>query len=153
MLIAATDKGVCALRFGEDEDMLAELRGEFPNASLSPDSQGLCGFAERVREHLATGHPDLDLPLDLNPTAFQRRVWKALRDIPYGETRAYRQVAEAIGDPGASRAVARACATNPVALVVPCHRVNGANGDLRGYRWGIDRKRWLLDKEGPARHK
>jgi AraC family transcriptional regulator of adaptative response/methylated-DNA-[protein]-cysteine methyltransferase len=159
LMLAATDRGVCALRFGGDDETTVELREEFPSADLVRDDGGLADRLQAVREHIAglpglpgspLGQP-LDLPLDLESTEFQRRVWSALREIPAGETRSYGQVAEAIGAPGAVRAVARACAANPVALVIPCHRVIRASGELSGYRWGVERKRALLERERAQR--
>ncbi len=146
-LIAATERGVCALRFGEG---VGELAAEFPKATLTEDAGGLAPFVRAVRAHLA-GEDKLELPLDVSPTAFQARVWAALQTIPYGETRSYAQVAAAIGDAGAVRAVAGACASNPVALAVPCHRVVRADGSLSGYRWGVVRKKALLEREQRAR--
>lgn len=148
VLVAATGRGLCALRFGEAESRLvAELAGEFPRADLVREPEELHPYVEAVQAHLSGRQASLDLPLDVQATAFQQRVWSALRAIPYGEVRSYREVAAMIGQPAAVRAVARACATNPVALAVPCHRVVRANGDLSGYRWGVDRKRLLLDRE------
>ena len=145
-LIAATERGVCALYFGDA--LLAELGSEFPKAELAAGT--LEPFVKAVRAYLA-GQPELPLPLDVSPSAFQAKVWAALRAIPYGETRSYGEVAEAIGDPGAVRAVARACATNHVALAVPCHRVVRADGSLSGYRWGVERKAALLTREQRGR--
>lgn len=147
MLIAATSKGICAVRFGADEPLLAELRSEFPRAEIVANQQAVEAYAEAVLAHLAGRDTRLDLPVDVDATAFQQRVWAALRAIPYGETRSYSEVAAMIGEPSAVRAVARACATNPVALVVPCHRVVRTGGALSGYRWGVERKRRLLDQE------
>ncbi len=147
MLLAATERGICALRFGQDQAMVQELRKEFPLAHIVHHQEPLSSYVEAVLAHLEGRQARLDLPLDLKATAFQERVWAALREIPYGETRTYRQVAERLGMPGAARAVARACATNPVAVVVPCHRVVGSNGQLRGYRWGLERKGKLLERE------
>ena len=141
-LVAATEKGVCALRFGAGE---AELRAEFPRAVVLEDAETLAPFVRAVRAYLA-GERGLELPLDLSPTAFQARVWVALRRIPYGETRSYAEVAAELGDVTV-RAVAGACARNPVALAVPCHRVRRADGSLSGYRWGVERKRALLERE------
>ena len=146
-LIAATERGVCALRFGEG---VGELAAEFPKATLTEDAAGLAPFVRAVRAHLA-GEDKLELPLNVSPTAFQARVWAALQRIPYGETRSYAQVAAAIGDAGAVRAVAGACASNPVALAVPCHRVVRADGSLSGYRWGVARKKALLEREKKVR--
>ncbi len=147
MLIAATDRGLCALRFGEDSALLQELRAEFPRAPIVRDAQSVEPYVQAVLDYFAGDSPIFDLPLDLRATAFQKRVWEVLRRIPYGQTWTYREVAEMIGQPNAVRAVARACASNPVALVVPCHRVIRKNGALTGYRWGIERKRALLDRE------
>jgi AraC family transcriptional regulator of adaptative response/methylated-DNA-[protein]-cysteine methyltransferase len=122
MLVAATGRGLAAVRFGEDEALVLELRGEYPEATLVGDGERLRPQVEVILAHLAGREPRLDLATDAEPTDFQRRVWDVLRSIPYGETRSYAQVAEMIGDPKAVRAVARACATNPLALVVPCHR-------------------------------
>ena len=143
-LVAATEKGVCALRFGEGE---VELRAEFSEAVVLEDAETLAPFVRAVRAYLA-GERGLELPLDVSPTAFQAKVWTALRRIPYGETRSYAEVAAELGDARAVRAVAGACAKNPVALAVPCHRVRRADGSLSGYRWGVERKRALLEREG-----
>jgi AraC family transcriptional regulator of adaptative response/methylated-DNA-[protein]-cysteine methyltransferase len=159
LLIATTEKGVCALRFArevepagvaDETSLVDDLRRELPRASLERDPQAIAPYADAVRAHLAGRRRRLDLPLDVRATPFQQRVWAALRQIPYGETRSYRAVAEMIGQPTASRAVAQACATNPVALVVPCHRVVPAGGGPAapgGYRWGVARKTRLLSQE------
>jgi AraC family transcriptional regulator of adaptative response/methylated-DNA-[protein]-cysteine methyltransferase len=148
VILAATEKGVCWLGFGDaDGTMEAALRGEFPKAQVARDDGALAAWVAELQRHLAGSQPHIDLPLDVRATAFQRRVWDALRAIPYGQTRSYKQVAEAIGSPKAVRAVARACATNPVAVVVPCHRVIGTDGKLHGYAGGLHRKKKLLDAE------
>ncbi len=148
LLVAATEKGVCAVAFGETKQQLtANLAKEFPAAEIQPDEDKLQNYVRTIVEYLDGQRRTLALPLDLQATAFQLQVWTELRRIPYGETRSYKEIAERIGNAKAVRAVARACATNPVALVNPCHRVVGANGNLSGYRWGIDRKKILLDKE------
>lgn len=147
-LIAATERGVCALRFGEGLE--ADLKAEFPAAELREAASELEPFVQAVHAYLA-GERVLELPLDLSPTAFQAKVWSALRAIPYGETRSYAEVAAAIGDVRAVRAVASACARNPVALAVPCHRVVRSDGSLSGYRWGLERKAKLLETETNAR--
>jgi AraC family transcriptional regulator of adaptative response/methylated-DNA-[protein]-cysteine methyltransferase len=149
LLVAATEKGVCAVRLGEDDAKLkAELAHEYPAAELYQDeSSALNEWVKEILNYLAGQQPKLDLPLDIQATAFQRQVWEALRTIPYGSTRSYGEVAVALGQPKAVRAVAHACAVNPVALVIPCHRVVRQDGSLAGYRWGLDRKRALLDKE------
>jgi AraC family transcriptional regulator of adaptative response/methylated-DNA-[protein]-cysteine methyltransferase len=151
VLVAATGRGICSIELG---DTPAELRGRlaarFPGATLV---DGDADFAETVRRVVAfleaPGH-GLDLPLDVRGTAFQRRVWEALRAIPAGSTASYAEVARRVGSPSAVRAVARACAANPVAVAIPCHRVVGSDGDLRGYRWGVGRKRELLRREQGA---
>lgn len=148
LLVAATEKGVCAVAFGETTQQLAEdLAREFPAAEIKPDDENLRNYVRAIVEHLDGQRRSLALPLDLQATAFQLQVWTELRRIPYGETRSYKEIAERIGNAKAVRAVARACATNPVALVNPCHRVVGANGKLSGYRWGVGRKKMLLDRE------
>ena len=147
MLIAATPKGVVALRFGEDDALLAELRGEFPAAILEEDPASLSQYQRAVGDYLSGAAQALELPLNLKATEFQTRVWQALREVPYGETRSYAELAQMIGQPTAVRAVARALATNPVALVIPCHRIVRANGELSGYRWGTERKEALIAQE------
>jgi len=152
VVLAATGRGVCAISLGDsDDDLAAFLRAEFPAADLRRDDPGLHGWLVELLRHLAGEQPHLDLPLDVRATAFQRRVWEELRRIPYGQTRTYKQVAEALGQPAAVRAVARACATNPASVVIPCHRVVGSDGKLTGYRWGIGRKKKLLEWEKAGR--
>ncbi|MBI4500204.1 MAG: methylated-DNA--[protein]-cysteine S-methyltransferase, partial [Gemmatimonadetes bacterium] len=119
----------------------------FDAAAIERDDESLAEYALALRRHIEEHAPTPDLPRDVRATAFQARVWDALRKIPYGETRTYREIARAIGEPGAVRAVARACATNPTALVVPCHRVIREDGELAGYRWGVERKAELLRRE------
>lgn len=162
MLVGATDRGVSAIYLGESDNMLrSALRTEYPSAELLVDTSarsvksheggrraGLGEWVGKILAHLHGQEPHLDLPTDVQATAFQRRVWEELRKIPYGTTKTYTEVARAIGRPAAIRAVARACATNPVSVVVPCHRVVRQDGNLAGYRWGVDRKRALLEKEG-----
>jgi AraC family transcriptional regulator, regulatory protein of adaptative response / methylated-DNA-[protein]-cysteine methyltransferase len=147
LLIASTDRGLCSVVLtSTKEEAFAQLQQQFPAADLHPRSD-LAPMVDKVLSQF-TEHPAAcDLPLDLRATAFQMRVWQALRNIPRGETRSYAQLAKDIGQPTAVRAVARACATNPAAIVVPCHRVIGSNGTLTGYRWGIDRKKQLLEIE------
>ncbi|MEC5407340.1 bifunctional DNA-binding transcriptional regulator/O6-methylguanine-DNA methyltransferase Ada [Paraburkholderia sp. MPAMCS5] len=148
VLVATTDKGICKLGFGDDAAYLVdELRGEFANADLLEDPQRLAPFIAQIDAYLRGTRQDFDLPLDIAATAFRQRVWDALRRIPYGETRSYTDIAEAVGAPRAVRAVASACATNPVALAIPCHRVVQKGGALAGYRWGLPRKAALLDNE------
>jgi AraC family transcriptional regulator of adaptative response/methylated-DNA-[protein]-cysteine methyltransferase len=150
LLAAATPKGVCFVGIGEDAAQLeAELRREFPQAAAIRHDEGRLGSAiSAILAYLEGSAPHIDLPVDIRATAFQRRVWEELRRIPYGETRYYAEIAEAVGAPAAVRAVGRACATNPVALIVPCHRVVRGDGSLSGYRWGLARKRALLEREG-----
>lgn len=148
MLVAATARGVCAISFGEDDRELASsLASEYPAAEIRLDDKTLTLWVDQLLEHIRGSHPALDLPVDVQATAFQLRVWEELRKIPYGSTRTYGEIADALGRPTATRAVARACATNPVALVTPCHRVIRADGGASGYRWGIERKKSLLGEE------
>jgi AraC family transcriptional regulator, regulatory protein of adaptative response / methylated-DNA-[protein]-cysteine methyltransferase len=159
LLVGATDRGISALYLGEaDANLEKALRSEYPRAEIQRDRSGMQGWVEKILLHLAGRLPDLQLPTDVQATAFQRRVWEELRRIPYGVTKTYSQVARAIGRPSAVRAVARACATNPTSIIVPCHRVVREDGSLSGYRWGIERKQALLEKEKslrrpPAREK
>ncbi|MHA8048742.1 methylated-DNA--[protein]-cysteine S-methyltransferase, partial [Roseomonas mucosa] len=152
LLVGATEKGVCFLGFGEDRDGLeGDLRHRFPRAEIRPAPEELAGILREVVGFIAEPKAALALPLDLRGTAFQRRVWEALQGIPLGETRSYGALARAMGEPKAVRAVARACARNPVSLAVPCHRVLGQDGGLTGYRWGVERKRALLAGEAAGR--
>jgi AraC family transcriptional regulator, regulatory protein of adaptative response / methylated-DNA-[protein]-cysteine methyltransferase len=154
-LVAVTGRGVCAILLGEtDQELEAALRRELPRAELErageEDStlrETLDPILRQVVRHLEGSEPHLALPLDVRATAFQERVWKALQEIPAGETRTYGQVAAAVGRPGAARAVGRACASNPVALAIPCHRVVRGDGEPGGWRWGPERKRRLLSRE------
>jgi AraC family transcriptional regulator of adaptative response/methylated-DNA-[protein]-cysteine methyltransferase len=148
LLVAATRRGVCRVMLGDDASRLGdELRAEYPRAEVRRNDRLLSGHVRQIVAHIRGGSPHVDLPTDVRATAFQWRVWQALRAIPYGETRSYHDIAEAIGAPTATRAVARACATNPVALLIPCHRVVRSDGGLGGYRWGIERKAALLARE------
>ncbi len=152
LLVGATSRGISALYLGEtDERLESALQKEYPRAEIRRDRNGLEGWMQKILAHLRGQEPHLDLPTDVQATAFQRHVWEELRRIPYGATRTYSEVARAIGRPTAIRAVARACATNPVSVVVPCHRVVREDGKLAGYRWGLDRKRTLLEHESAAR--
>jgi AraC family transcriptional regulator of adaptative response/methylated-DNA-[protein]-cysteine methyltransferase len=123
------------------------LCGEYPAAEVERDDAALRPLVVDLLQHLSGERPHLDLPIDVQATAFQWRVWHELQAIPYGETRTYQEVARAVGQPSAVRAVARACATNPVAVVIPCHRVVRTDGGLGGYRWGLQRKQKLLEQE------
>ena len=151
-LMAATRRGVCFAQFGEDEEVLLEqLRAEFPNAALvassAQEAPELDAWITALDAHLADGAPRPDLPLDLRGTAFQMKVWRFLLSVREGEVISYGEVADRIEQPGAARAVASACAANRVAVLVPCHRVLRGDGNLGGYRWGLDRKRTLLAAE------
>lgn len=148
MLVARTERGICSVTFGDRENELVEaLEAEFSAAEIEKDESSLNEAVKAILSMLEGREKRFVLPLDVQATAFQLQVWETLRKIPYGETRSYKQVAESLGRPTASRAVARACATNPVAIVTPCHRVVRENGDFSGYRWGIQRKREILAKE------
>jgi AraC family transcriptional regulator of adaptative response/methylated-DNA-[protein]-cysteine methyltransferase len=136
LLVAVTERGVCAVRMGDDDV-----------AQITREDSALRETVEKILNHLDKNEPRLDLPLDIRATAFQRQVWEKLRAIPYGQTVSYGDVAKSLGKPGAVRAVGRACATNPVALVIPCHRVVREDQSLGGYRWGLDRKKKLLEHE------
>lgn len=149
MLLAATERGVCSIQFGDEPERLIET--EFPNALVErDDSEQLVDWARQVAAHLEGTRPNTDLPLDIQATAFQRLVWEHLRTIPRGATESYKQVAAAIGRPKAARAVARACASNRVAIAIPCHRVVRGDGDAGGYRWGAARKQRILEQERRA---
>jgi AraC family transcriptional regulator of adaptative response/methylated-DNA-[protein]-cysteine methyltransferase len=155
VLVAATSRGICSIAIGDsDRELENGLRREYPAATIEREASGESEWTGAIVRHIADGRPKrLDVPLDIQATAFQWQVWQALTAIPYGETRSYGEVAAAIGRPSAARAVARACAANPVALAIPCHRVVPASGGVGGYRWGAGRKRQLLDREGSARSK
>lgn len=148
LLVAGTSRGVCAVKIGAtDEGLERDLRTEFPAAGVDHGDRRLAVWATRIVASLEPGAPDPRLPLDIRATAFQQMVWRELQRIPRGSTLSYKEVARRLGRPSASRAVARACSTNPVALLVPCHRVVRENGDLGGYHWGVARKRKLLERE------
>jgi AraC family transcriptional regulator of adaptative response/methylated-DNA-[protein]-cysteine methyltransferase len=151
VLVAATERGVCAVSLGDSIEMLeSALAEEYPAAEIRRDGQSLSRWVGAILDYLEGQPTPLDLPLDVQATVFQRRVWEALRAIPYGSTRSYSEIAQSLGHPQAARAVARACATNPVSIVVPCHRVVRTDGGLGGYRWGLERKRALLAQEKAA---
>ncbi len=151
LLVAATERGICKVSLGDfPAELSADLTEEFPAATITrddSDAAGLAPWVQAIVAYLDGAQTVLNLPLDIQATGFQRKVWEALRAIPYGSTSSYQQVAEAVGQPTAARAVAQACAGNPVALVIPCHRVVRSDGGLSGYRWGTDRKRQILDTE------
>jgi AraC family transcriptional regulator, regulatory protein of adaptative response / methylated-DNA-[protein]-cysteine methyltransferase len=158
LLVAATERGVALVALGDDDAALeAAVRREYPNATVAPKTEApqalhnaLDRWVAAILAYLRGTESALAVPLDVKGTSFQRHVWQALQTIPYGETRSYSEVAQAIGAPQAVRAVASACAANPTALVVPCHRVVRTDGELGGYRWGIERKKALLAREGNA---
>lgn len=148
LLVAATQRGVCSIAMAaSDDDLERALALEYPAAFIAKDDGPLGRWAQAIVEHVRGGGPELELPLDVRATSFQWQVWKALGAIPYGETRTYAEIAAAIGRPSAARAVARACATNPVAIAIPCHRVVPSEGGPGGYRWGVARKKELLTRE------
>ena len=148
LLVAATGRGVCNVRVGSDPAALeAGLRAEFPFAPVVRDDAALADWAQALRRIAEGRTPGCEIPLDVPASRFRRRVFEALRAIPRGQTRTYAQIARAVGRPGGARAVGQACARNPVALVVPCHRVVPATGGVGGYRWGSERKRALLARE------
>jgi AraC family transcriptional regulator of adaptative response/methylated-DNA-[protein]-cysteine methyltransferase len=154
VLVAATDYGVCAVKIGDSEATLVrDLRREYPAATVEAEPRPRSEWTKAIANHLRGDSTSLDLPIDVKATAFQWKVWRALQRIPYGETREYAEVAKAIGKPSAVRAVARACAANPVALVVPCHRVTPKAGGVGGYRWGVQKKEKLLSAESRKRLK
>ncbi|MGV6874380.1 bifunctional DNA-binding transcriptional regulator/O6-methylguanine-DNA methyltransferase Ada [Pseudochelatococcus sp. B33] len=151
ILVARSDRGICAISLGDDPDALVrDLQDRFPQARLTGDDPDFAGLVARVVGFVEAPRIGLDLPLDIRGTAFQTRVWQALRDIPAGQTASYSEIARRIGAPRAVRAVAGACAANAIAVAIPCHRVVRTDGDLSGYRWGVPRKRALLDKEAQA---
>src|SRR5579863_9551521 len=156
MIIGATDRGLCFVQFGDSGEALLEaLRREYPAATIAPmrmpHPPEFQKWIAALTDHLAGNQPKLELPLDIQATAFQMRVWNYLQSIPYGEVQSYGEVAAGIGQPSAVRAVARACATNRVALAIPCHRVIRGTGEMGGYRWGLARKRALIDLERTRR--
>jgi AraC family transcriptional regulator of adaptative response/methylated-DNA-[protein]-cysteine methyltransferase len=148
MLVAITERGIATVSLGVTEAALVtSLHNDYPNAVLRRDTKGLEKHVYRFLKCL-NGRADMDhLPLDVKATAFQRKVWQALQQIPRGQTRSYQEIARSIGQPTAARAVARACATNRIAVAIPCHRVVREDGNLAGYRWGLQRKKQLLDLE------
>lgn len=148
LLVAVTDRGICKISLGDTaEDLIELLNKEFAKAERILDDEGVGYWVEKIIAYLEGWQPHLDLPLDIRATAFQMKVWQQLQKIPVGETRTYSDIADAIGQPTASRAVANACANNPVALVIPCHRIIRKDKSLGGYRWGMERKQALLQQE------
>lgn len=151
MLIVATDRGICRIEFADTaEELEASVRQRYSDVELCVGDEAFSGWIDAILDLVASPGSACDLPLDLSGTAFQRQVWQALCEIAPGSTATYTQIANRIGRPTAARAVAQACGSNPVAVIIPCHRVIGAAGELRGYRWGVDRKRKLLDCEKTA---
>lgn len=148
LLVAATEKGVCSVAFGDDAEVLeTNLKQEFPAAQITRDDKYLNEYTTAILENIAGERKLLHLPVEVQATVFQTRVWAEIKKIPYGETRSYKEIAENLGNIKAVRAVASACASNPIALITPCHRVVGANGNLSGYRWGVERKKAILEME------
>jgi AraC family transcriptional regulator of adaptative response/methylated-DNA-[protein]-cysteine methyltransferase len=148
LLVAATERGLCAVSLGNsDAELEAALVAEYPAAKIERNEADLGQWVNALVQHLSGEQPYLNLPLDIQATAFQRRVWEELQAIPYGKTCSYAEIAERLGDAKKARAVGLACATNPVAIVIPCHRVVRRDGGLGGYRWGLERKQKLLARE------
>lgn len=148
VLVAESDAGIGSVLIGDDSDVLRhDLEERFPLATLSDGNALTENLGRRIIEYIEAPGEGLDIPLDIRGTEFQRTVWQALGEIPAGSTASYTEVAKRIGKPGSVRAVAHACAANPLAVLIPCHRVVGSDGSLTGYRWGIDRKRALLERE------
>lgn len=147
VLVGRTERGVCAVLLDDPERLAADLAAEFPGAVLTRDDEGLAEWASVVVDAVAGHALNAPVPLDLHGSDFQRRVWAELQRIPLGETASYAEIAARIGRPTATRAVARACATNHAAVVVPCHRVVRTDGGLGGYKWGVERKQVLLESE------
>jgi O-6-methylguanine DNA methyltransferase len=150
LLIAAAGRGICAVYMGETwEQLETALKEEYPTVEMHLDSTRLGAWTEALLDYLGGRQTNLNLPLDVPATAFRQRVWQALQAIPYGHTRTYSEIACALGNPKAARAVGSACAANPVSLLIPCHRALREDGGLGGYRWGLERKQRLLDLERP----
>jgi AraC family transcriptional regulator of adaptative response/methylated-DNA-[protein]-cysteine methyltransferase len=148
ILVALSNRGVCSITLGDNPNLLTEdLQRRFPKADLQPGDRRFKSVIAQVVGFVEAPRLGLSLPLDIRGTAFQERVWRELKKIPAGQTRSYAEIAQRIGSPTAYRAVARACAQNPIAVAIPCHRVVRNDGDLSGYRWGIERKRQLLERE------
>jgi AraC family transcriptional regulator of adaptative response/methylated-DNA-[protein]-cysteine methyltransferase len=149
VLVVTSERGICGITMGDDpEQLISDFQNRFPKAQLVAADSGFESQLRKVLELIESPGEGLDLPLDILGTAFQHRVWKALRQIPAGRTKSYGEIAESIGSKGSTRAVASACASNPIAVAIPCHRVVRSDGDISGYRWGVGRKRALLDREG-----
>ena len=150
VLVAATKRGICTIDFGNTrEELTNRLRARFPRAILQGDDPGFAAWVAAVVAFIDAPRRSLGLPLDIQGTAFQQRVWRALQAIPPGTTASYAEVAKRLGNPSAARAVAQACASNTIAVAIPCHRVVRSDGGTSGYRWGVKRKRALLERESP----
>jgi AraC family transcriptional regulator of adaptative response/methylated-DNA-[protein]-cysteine methyltransferase len=153
LLIAVTERGVCMVSMGDDDvHLLSALAEEYPEATVTQVDDLRNAWVQAIMGYLGSCNGALDVPVDVTGTAFQRRVWEALRAIPFGSTRTYNEIAASLGNAKAARAVGHACATNPVALIIPCHRAVRAGGGLGGYRWGLERKRKLLEQEKSRSH-
>ena len=150
ILVAATERGICMVEFGSRDSLVEKLNARFPRADLEPAGDALADSVAKVVSLIDAPGDNVQLPLDIRGTAFQELVWQALRRIPLGQTVGYAELAERIGQPTAARAVARACATNGIAVIIPCHRVVRGSGELGNYKWGIERKRALLKREAAA---
>lgn len=149
LLIAMSERGICAILLGDHpENLIAELRGRYPGSTLNRSDAAFEQLAARVIDLIEAPGQGPDLLLDIRGTAFQQRVWQAIREIPAGTTTTYSDIAQHVGALAAVRAVAQACAANSLAVAIPCHRVVGRDGSLSGYRWGVERKRALLEREG-----
>ncbi|MGL4881061.1 MAG: methylated-DNA--[protein]-cysteine S-methyltransferase [Waterburya sp.] len=163
LLVATTDKGICSVKLGDraceaavgiaypkgnrPESLIQSLTEEFKQATIVRDDQSHQNWIKKILNLITGTESDPDLPLDIRGTAFQQQVWQALQKIPYGETRTYTEIAQDLGKPKAVRAIGNACGANPVALIIPCHRVTRNDGSLGGYRWGIERKQKLIEQE------
>jgi AraC family transcriptional regulator of adaptative response/methylated-DNA-[protein]-cysteine methyltransferase len=152
VLVARSERGLCAVLFGDDEaELQRDLQSRFPRATVAEQPEALGKLADAVVAYIESPKRGLDVPLDVRGTDFQRTVWQALQEIPAGSTASYSDIAARIGQPTAMRAVAQACGANALAVVIPCHRVVTVDGKVTGYRWGVERKRALLDREAAGR--
>lgn len=151
ILLARNTRGVCSILLGDtDSQLCTDLQQRYPQAQLSRNDSALAPWLQQVTDFLAAPMTPIEFPVDIQGTDFQKSVWAMLQDIPVGETRSYSEVAQQLGRPKAVRAVANACAANPLALIIPCHRILRADGGISGYRWGVERKRAVLAKEKKA---
>ncbi len=153
LLVATKDKGICSLKIGDRvENLVKILANEFNQATIIWDDESYQNWLEKILNFVAGKDYNLELPIDIRGTDFQKKVWQALQNISYGETRTYQEIANELGKPKANRAVGNACGANPIALIIPCHRVICSDGSLGGYHWGIERKRKLIEREKKTRH-